>query len=100
MKNKGQSNLIGLVFLCIIFIVAVYAGLSSLAVVHSANTAGCVFDENNSLRNCSQSDFAYAMENQTINTAVPMFQVSGYMIWVLVAGVLIGVLGVLYKVAT
>ena len=97
MKNKGQSELISMVFLAVIFIVAVYVGLSSLGVVHSANTNGCAFDENNTLRNCSQSDFAYAMENQTVSVAVPMFQVTGSLIWVLVAGVMIVGLGVLYK---
>jgi hypothetical protein len=100
MKNrKGQANFIGMLFFAIIFMVLMYVGVSSLGAVYSANTNGCVFDENNTLHNCSQSDFAYYQQNKTMETMIPMINVGTNMIWLLVLGVFIAVTGLIYKAA-
>ena len=100
MKNKGEANVILLIFMAVIFMVACYIAVAGLGAVYSANTNGCTVDENNSVHNCTQSDYAYREQNKTMTIAVPMISVSTNMIWVLVIAVVIGVLAFMYKSLT
>lgn len=100
MKNKGEANFIVLLFFAIIFMVLCYVAIAALGAVYSANTNGCTVDENNTVHNCTQSDYAYREQNKTMTILTPMIAVNSNMIWVLIVAVIVGVMFVLYKAVT
>jgi hypothetical protein len=86
-----MSNVFTTFSILLLFIVCLFVGVYAIGELRAANTAGCAFDENGTLLNCTYSDYAYGMQNKTANMAGELNTSGSYLIYVLVGLVLISV---------
>jgi hypothetical protein len=85
-----MSQFINFLLLFLIFAFSIFAVLGAIVTVHDVNIGNCVGDVNGTLQNCSLSNNDFALLNNTYTTYAYTSSIQNYLLWILLAGVIIG----------
>jgi len=88
----AQDNVLSLLFLFVMVPLCIFAALTATNSIHSTNTAGCYYDENRTLHNCTYDNAAYAQQEAAYEQSGQILSFSSSLTWILAAFLVIAVI--------